>query len=130
MSTIGELLDAAKARTGSDYATAQALGVPRQKVSNWRHGLAVAQPEDHALVADLAGQDPHVALVRATLAKHQDTPKGERLITALGKRFRAIGEGVTLLFLASAGFFGHSREAIAGPYTGGPTYDNVYYVKC
>lgn len=101
MSRINELLDAAERVTGSDYKTAQLLGKPRQEISNWRHGHKNAQPEDHALVAAIAGLDAEEALVRAVIAKHADTPKGERLLSALGNVLRRTGEAVTLGFFVS-----------------------------
>lgn len=103
MSTITALLDAAAKKTGSDYQTAKLLGKGRQEVSNWRHGLRNPQPEDHALVAALAGLDAEEALIRATLEKHANTPKGERLLSVLGNGLRRIGEGATLLLFASVG---------------------------
>jgi len=102
VSTIIDLLDAAREKTGSDYKTAKALGVTPQRLSDWRHGRQAAQPEDHALLAALAGNNPTEALVRATLAKHADTPKGERLLSALGKLLHPTGAAVTLLGFGSA----------------------------
>lgn len=122
MATIIDLLDAAAKQTGSDYRTAKALGVTPQRVSDWRHGRQNAQPEDHALVALLAKLNPEEALVRAVLEKHKDTAKGERLLSALGKGFRATGAGVISLIFASVGFLGPSREAQGSMR---PAHDNV-----
>lgn len=122
MSSINELLDSAKTVTGSDYKTAQRLGITRQRLYAWRTGDQNAQPEDHALVAAIAGADPEEALVRAVLAKHADTPKGERLLTALGKGLRVTGAVVTSLFFASVGFLVPAREAHAQMK---PSHDNV-----
>ena len=101
MSTINSLLDAAKAKTGSDYRTAKLLGLTSQAISDWRHGQKNAQPEDHALVAAVAGLDAEEALVRAVLEKHANKPKGERLLSALGNALRRTGEAVTLLLFAN-----------------------------
>ncbi|MCE4555013.1 hypothetical protein [Pelomonas cellulosilytica] len=98
---INTLLDAAKDKTGSDYKTAQLLGVPFQLISDWRGARKNPQPEDHALVAALAGLDAEEALVRAIIEKHRDKPKGERLLSALGNVLRRTGEVVTLGFFAS-----------------------------
>jgi len=102
MSTIQALLDRAKERTGSDYKTAKQLGVPFQTVSNWRHGRLNPQPEDHALVASLAGLDPEEALIRAVLEKHANKPKGERLLSVLGNALLRTGAVATSLSFASA----------------------------
>ena len=101
MSTINALLDAAEKKTGSDYQTAKLLGKPRQEISNWRHGVRSAQPEDHALVAALAGLDPEEALVRAVLEKHANTSKGERLLSVLGNVLHRTGAAATLLLCVS-----------------------------
>ena len=122
MSTLIDLMDAAALATGSDYRTAKALGITPQKLSDWRHGRQNPQPEDHALLAMLAGRDPEEALVRAVLAKHADTPKGERLLTALGKGLRVTGGLVTSLFFASVACLAPARDAHAGMQ---PSHDNV-----
>lgn len=101
MSTINALLDAAEKKTGSDYQTAKLLGKPRQEISNWRHGVRSAQPEDRALVAALAGLDPEEALVRAVLEKHANTSKGERLLSVLGNVLHRTGAAATLLLCVS-----------------------------
>jgi len=111
--TINALLDAAKKVTGSDYKTAKALGVPTTHISNWRHGGRNPQPEDHVLIAKVAGLDPEEALVRATLAKHANTPKGEKLLSALGNALRRTGEAVTLGFFGSAVLATNPRSAEA-----------------
>lgn len=85
------LLDRAKAIAGSDYKVAQVLGVPRQTISNWRHGVKPIPPEDQALMASMAGLDPAEFLVRAVVLKHQGTAKGDRLMKVLGKSSLAIG---------------------------------------
>jgi len=120
---VNALLDAAAKKTGSDYKTAELLGRPRQEISNWRHGHKNPQPEDHALIAALAGLDPEEALVRAVLAKHADTPKGERLLSVLGNVLHRTGAAVTLLLLASVGSATSPKSAEASPSTYG---DNVH----
>lgn len=121
--TINALLDAAKARTGSDYKTAKALGIATTHLSNWRHGQRNPQPEDLALVAGLAGLDAEETLIRATLEKHANTPKGERLLSVLGKGLRRIGAAATLLLLASVGLVTTPQRADARPMSAG---DNVH----
>lgn len=123
---ITTLLDAAKAVTGSDYKTAQLIGQSRGKVSDWRSGRQPASPEDHALLAALAGQDAEVALVRAVLEKHKNTPKGERLVSALGKVLSAAHAAIAVFVCASVGFLAPVRSEAAMV----PMPDNVYYVKC
>jgi hypothetical protein len=124
--TINKLLDAAKNVTGSDYKTAQAIGTSRMKISDWRAGRQPAPPEDHALIAAVAGLDAEEHLVRAVLAKHRDTPKGERLLSALGNGLRAITAGVTSVFFASVAFLAPATKAEAAYLPSlTPTSDNV-----
>lgn len=88
------LIDKAKEKTGSDYRTAKLLGISCQRISDMRHGRTAVQPEDLALLASLAGMDAEAWLVRGVLAKHEGTPKGERLLAALGKASVAIGAAI------------------------------------
>jgi phytoene/squalene synthetase len=88
------LIDKVKEKTGSDYKTAQAMGFSRQVVSDWRNGRRPMPPEDMALLASLAGMDASAWLVRGVLAKHEGTPKGERLLAALGKSSAVIGVAI------------------------------------
>lgn len=130
--TINRLLDAAKEVTGSHYKTAQLLGVSPNRVNDWRAGRQNPQPEDYALVASIAGLDPEEHLIRAILAKHADTPKGERLLSALGKGLRVIGEGATLVIFASVVSFGLTprSDAAGAPYPAAEGIPSaVYYVK-
>jgi hypothetical protein len=101
---LNELIDKAAEIAGSDNKLALRLGVSRQLVSNWRHGLKTCTPEDWALLAYIAGLDAEEALIRAVVAKHADTPKGERLLTALGKGLQVTGAVASLAICGSAGF--------------------------
>jgi hypothetical protein len=78
------LLDAVKALTGSDYATAQALDMPRETISMWRAGTRTAMPADWVLLGTLAGLDPVEMLKIATIQQWEDKPKGQKLKDALG----------------------------------------------
>jgi hypothetical protein len=95
---LNSLLDKAKEKCGSDYATAKALGITPQMLSDWRTQRKNPQPEDAALIAAVAGLDPVTEMARAVVAKHEGTPKGERLLKAVGKALQATGE-----MLGSAG---------------------------
>jgi hypothetical protein len=98
-----DLIARASEATGSDYKLAKSLGVTPQVVSDWKHGRRTCTPEDWALLAYIAGLDPEEALIRAVVAKHADTPKGERLLTALGKGLRVTGVAASIAICASAG---------------------------
>ena len=84
------LLNHAKSATGSDYATAKALGVSRAHVSQWRSGKHACTPEDVAQLAALAGLEADKWLIRAVIAKHEGTAKGDRLNTLFIKHAAAV----------------------------------------
>ena len=92
---LTQLLDKAKEVTGSDYATAKALDISRAHVSQWRSGKHSCTPEDVAQLAEIAGLEADKWLIRAVLAKHEGTAKGDRLIKALGKVSLATGVAMT-----------------------------------
>jgi hypothetical protein len=79
------LLDKAKAKSGSDYKTAQELGVPRMNLSAWRRGKKHMPAADVALAAHLAGLDAVEWASRAIAADHEGTAKGMKLQAALKK---------------------------------------------
>ena len=91
LSSLNLLIDKAKSITGSDYKTAQELGVPFQAINAWRHGRRACVPEDQALIALIAGLDPTQVLARAMVEKYEGTPKGDRLMHALGKLLLVTG---------------------------------------
>lgn len=91
LTELNALIDKAAKVAGSDRKLAALLGEPPQRISNWRHGHAIAQPEDWALMAHVAGLDPVAELARATVAKHESKRKGDLLLKALGKASRLTG---------------------------------------
>lgn len=86
---LSQLLDQASKVAGNDSRLAAMLEVPRQHVNHWRNGLRSCSPEDVAQIADIAGMDGVKWLIRATLAKHEGTAKGDRLMKVLGKALAA-----------------------------------------
>jgi len=83
------LLDAAKAVSKSDYATAKATGISTSNISDWRHGRRTMPACDVALVADLAGLDAVAWTARAVAQAHEGTKKGDALREALKKALQA-----------------------------------------
>lgn len=58
MRKVIDWLDAAKAVTGSDYATAKALGISRQHVSHFRSGRQLPSVKVCGKMAELVGVSP------------------------------------------------------------------------
>lgn len=70
-----ELIEAAKKATGSDAATAKALGVTYQEVSNWRHGRRTCPPDMRARMAAMCGLDPVAEAIEAIAEGLNDARK-------------------------------------------------------
>ena len=100
---LDQLIDMASTAAGSDYRLAKALGVPRQRVSNWKHGHTTCPAADVALMAQIAGMDAEAWLSRATVAQYEGTPKGEKLAVALGKALLATGAALVTSGASAAG---------------------------
>lgn len=86
-----KLIAAAKDKMGSDRQVAMAMGIPSQHVAGWKAGTRNPQPEDIALLAAIAGLEADKWALRAMIAKHEGTPKGDLLLKALGKGLLATG---------------------------------------
>lgn len=106
LAELNLLMDKAKSIAGSDYALAKTLGITSQKMSDLRHGRKVAQPEDWALFAAVAGVDPVSEMTRAMLRKHEGSKKGELLMKALGKASLATGAAVASAGAHASAIFG------------------------
>jgi hypothetical protein len=102
---VKKLLDDAKQQTGSDYKTAQLIGVPRFNLSNWRNRGKSMPPADVALVAQLGGHDPEAWALRAILEPYLGTKKGEMLAEALKKASLAIGGAMLTGGAEAANYF-------------------------
>lgn len=105
LAEINTLIDKAAERAGSDYKLAAMLGMQRQAISNMRHGRKTATPEDQALFASVAGLDAMEVLARAMVWKHEGTPKGDKLMRALGKGLLATGAAVASAGASAAAIF-------------------------
>lgn len=82
---INRLLDRAKEKTGSDYATAKQLGATRHMVSNWRHGKS-CPIEKQAQIAEIAGLSAIEVVAYAMIEGAKTAAEKERLYTAVGKQ--------------------------------------------
>lgn len=109
---ILSLLDAAKQQLGSDYKVCKALGISTSVISDWRHARKNPQPEDIALIAGLAGMDAATWALRALVEKHEGTPKGDRLMKAVGKAFLATGAAFAGAGANAAVIFGSTSENV------------------
>ena len=63
-----ELLDAAKAVTGSDYATAKAIGISKQRISKTRKEGTILRDEILGQLGELIGKEPWETICEVRLA--------------------------------------------------------------
>lgn len=109
-----QLIDAAKAKMGSDRQVAIALGIPSQHIANWKSGNRNPQPEDIALLASIAGLEADKWALRALIEKHEGTAKGDLLIKALGKGLLATGAAIASVGAHATLIFGSTAPDIVG----------------
>lgn len=112
---ITKLIDEASARAGSDNRLATLLEVTRGNVSEWRHGKRACPLEAQVLMADIAGLNPHEVLAYAVIERHANTPRGEKLYSALGKvsGFTSAARAALLAICASVALAFSPSPAIA-----------------
>lgn len=99
---VQSLIDAASERVGSQNKAAQAIGYTSEEISMWRTGRRKCPVEAQALLADLAGLNAQEVLTYAVIEKHANTPKGEKLLSALGKGLLHTIAGASCAISASA----------------------------
>lgn len=95
------LLDAAKAVTGSDNATASAIGCGRSFISNIRAGRANMPARKAAQLAELVGADWQTGVLAALEAQaSNDEERGfwSRLIKQSGKGLTVLAMAVVIGF--------------------------------
>jgi len=88
---LDELIDRASKAAGNDAKLAHELQVTRSTLSQWRHGKKPCPVGDQTLMADLAGLPATEWTARAVAAQYEGTPKGEKLVKALGKALLVTG---------------------------------------
>lgn len=99
---INQLIETAAKAAGSEYKLSKAIGITQSQISNWKSGHSKCSPEDAALMAEVAGLNAAEWMARVAIAKHEGTPKGEKLKAALKKALLVTG-GVLATSGANAG---------------------------
>jgi len=113
-----ELIDRASKNAGNDTRLAQELEVPKQTVSNWRHGRKPCPPADQALMANIAGLDAEAWGARALINQHAGTTKGAKLEAALKKALLVTGAAML------------SSGAQAAPVISAAYDQTMYFIRC
>lgn len=107
MDTFHDLLDRAKARTGSDRRTAAAIGITQGSVSDWRNGKHPSD-EQALKLAELVELDGAyvLALVRASRAKSD----------AARDTWRRVAQAFATVLVSVAAVAGGAPQAQAGGF--------------
>jgi len=109
---VKTLIDKAAEICGSDNKLAITMGVSRTLVSDWRHGRKRCAPEDVAIIASIAGLDANAWAMRAMVWRWEGTPKGDRLMRALGKGFLATGAAIGSAGASAQAIFSSSQSVV------------------
>jgi hypothetical protein len=115
MQDLSELIERASKIAGSDNKLAKLIEAPQTHISQWKNGNRPCPPADVALMASIAGLDADEWLVRAVMAKHEGTPKGEKLMRVLKASLLTggvVGSGSALAATTGAAF-GNLTELLA-----------------
>ena len=83
MQDLRELIERASKVAGSDAALARMIETAPPNLAMWKSGAKPCPPADVALMASVAGLNADEWLVRAVMAKHEGTAKGEKLMRVL-----------------------------------------------
>lgn len=79
------LIEEASMRAGNDNRLARMVEATRANVSQWRHGKRSCPIEAQILMAAIAERDIQREIAEAVIEQNANTPRGEKLISALGK---------------------------------------------
>lgn len=124
-----DLLDKAKLLTGSDGETARIIGMPKQHISNVRHGLRQLTPYQSAKLAELIGERWHDAALErlAELAASEEERQFWRgKVQMLAGIARA---GALAVFLIIGGvFLPQTGNAVASNLS--PEFHQADYLLC
>lgn len=98
---LHDLIDAAAEICGSAYKLSQHIGYSRNEVSQWRNDKRPCPIEAQVFMAQIVGLSVDVVMREALIERHANTPRGEKLVTALGKGLMGAGALSTTLLLGN-----------------------------
>jgi hypothetical protein len=100
-SRVHALIDAATEICGNAYKLSKHIGYSRNEVSGWRLDKRACPLEAQVFMAQIVGLDVDQVIHDALIEKHADTPRGEKLLTALGKGLMSAGAVALITVSAS-----------------------------
>lgn len=95
------LINESAAKIGSPAKLAPTIGYTRHDVSAWIHGARPCPIEAQALMATVTGRDVDEVIREALIERNANTPRGEKLISALGKGLMSAGAATLITGYAS-----------------------------
>lgn len=98
---IQNLILVSSAIFGGQNKMARAIGYGPGEVSEWANGRRPCPLEAQVLMADAAGLNAQEVMAYAIIERHANTPRGEKLLSALGKVSRAAGVAASCFISAS-----------------------------
>lgn len=82
---VSTLIHDAATRAGNESRLAKMIEATPGNVNDWLHGRRPCPIEAQALMAAVAGLDVDSVIHDALLERNANTPRGEKLLSALGK---------------------------------------------
>lgn len=86
-----DLINESAAKVGNPSKLGPTIGYTRHDVSAWIHGGRPCPVEAQALMAAVAGRNVDDVIKDALIERNANTPRGEKLLTALGKGLMGVG---------------------------------------
>ena len=104
------LIQDAIKKAGNEPKLAQFVEASRHNVNAWKHGTRPCPLEAQILMATLTKRDVYEVIKDALIERNAGTPRGEKLVSALGKVVSLAGvvSGITL----------YGNDALASSFPG------------
>lgn len=90
-------MDEAIKQAGNESKLAAMVEETRQNLNTWKHGKRSCPLEAQILMASIAKRDIDQVIKEALLERNAGTPRGEKLVSALGKGLMGVGAATALL---------------------------------
>jgi L-serine deaminase len=95
------LIASAAMRAGNEAKLAKLVEANRHNLSAWKAGKRACPIEAQVLMADLTERDVQKEIADALIERNANTPRGEKLVTALGKGLMAVIAVTTITLSAN-----------------------------
>lgn len=96
-----DLINAASVRAGNDSKLAALIEATPSRIHDWKERGKPCPVEYQALMAEVADRDPREEIVQALIERNANTPRGEKLVSALGKGLMASTGAIPFMLSAN-----------------------------